>query len=494
MQYTYVIGYNNTPLMPTTRSKHVRELINQGLAKVVCITPFTIQLTYQVIEPIQHVVLGIDPGRTNIGIAAIKANSECVFRAHADTNNKNVTKRMKNRKAERQMRRQHRREKKRRRAVDRKTRKAEKFKRLLPGCDTPIECHDIRNKEARFNNRKRPSGWLTPTARQLVNVTISLIERMRKILPINMISIEINKFCFALMDDPSITGLDFQNGPLKGFDNVESAVRAYQNGKCLMCGCDHIDHIHHIVPRHLGGSDTLPNRTGLCSKCHDKVHKDEKAEAELKKLKAGMNKKYGALSVLNQALPFIVKEIYNLGLNVVFTYGNETHAIREMYDLPKTHSADAYVIACNGTNKEPQTALPDEYELQHFRRHDRAAINTHNYNREYYSGEKKVCTNRHKATEQKTDSLEEYRAKHTEQEISRLTVKKHKPEYKTKKEYSAGSVFKHNGKTYALQKYESTAANKDGSRRPQTCIDTQGNKHPFLKAKFILHNGGWMYA
>ena len=54
-----------------------------------------------------------------------------------------------------------------------------------------------------------------------------------------------------------------------------------------------------------------------------------------------------------------------------------------------------------------------------------------NVTRKYYDiNNKLVATNRHKAIEQKADSLEEYRAAHGEKAVSQLTVKSHLPAYK----------------------------------------------------------------
>ena len=58
--------------MPTTRSGRVRHLLNRKQARVVGMNPFTIQLLYEVGNYTQDIILGIDPGRTNIGITAVK--------------------------------------------------------------------------------------------------------------------------------------------------------------------------------------------------------------------------------------------------------------------------------------------------------------------------------------------------------------------------------------------------------------------------------------
>ena len=89
---------------------------------------------------------------------------------------------------------------------------------------------------------------------------------------------------------------------------MNAAIEDLQDGHCLMCNSP-IEHRHHIVPRNMQGSNTIGNIAGLCCKCHERVHKDARFEDRLKKKKAGLNKRYAAVSVLNQAIPFICKRL-----------------------------------------------------------------------------------------------------------------------------------------------------------------------------------------
>jgi hypothetical protein len=41
---------------------------------------------------------------------------------------------------------------------------------------------------------------------------------------------------------------------------------------CAVCNRRHGVQVHHIVPRHLGGSDDASNAIPLCPNCHDEVH------------------------------------------------------------------------------------------------------------------------------------------------------------------------------------------------------------------------------
>lgn len=98
MSTIYVLNKDGKPLMPTTRGGHVRHLLKEQKARVVASKPFTIQLLYETNDVVQLLYLGIDPGRTNIGVAVVKADGTAVFTAHLETRNREIPKLMKKRK------------------------------------------------------------------------------------------------------------------------------------------------------------------------------------------------------------------------------------------------------------------------------------------------------------------------------------------------------------------------------------------------------------
>lgn len=105
MSTVYVLNKDGKPLMPTARCGHVRHLLKEQKARVVTSKPFTIQLLYETDDVVQPLYLGIDPGRTNIGVAVVKADGTAVFTAHLETRNKEIPKLMKKRKDSRRARR-----------------------------------------------------------------------------------------------------------------------------------------------------------------------------------------------------------------------------------------------------------------------------------------------------------------------------------------------------------------------------------------------------
>ena len=490
MAVVYVLSASGKPLMPTTRCGHVRILLKEKKARVVERKPFTIQLAYETEEVTQPLYLGIDPGRTNIGAAVVREDGECVFTAQLTTRNKDIPKLMKARKQYRMAhRRLKRRCKRQRRAkVAGTTSPKEVIERILPGCEEPIHCKGIRNKEARFNNRKRPAGWLTPTANHLLLTHLNLVKKLQKFLPITDVALEINRFAFMAMDNPHIQRWQYQRGPLYGKGSVENAVYAAQDGHCLFCE-NSINHYHHVVPRRKNGSETLENRVGLCEEHHRLVHTEEAWESKLVAKKAGMNKKYHALSVLNQIIPSLTEQLAELFPQHAFvTTGQDTYYFRDDHGIQKDHYLDAYCIACSVLSNARKVASPKgrPYDIRQFRRHDRQACHKSNIERKYIDTSGKVVAfNRNKAMGQKTDSLVEYRANHSEAEISQLLVKAHFPQYKDMGRPMPGSLVLHNEKTFVL-----TASDGRHNGFVDYYIDEHGVKHSARKSKILTNNTG----
>lgn len=270
--------------------------------------PFVIQLQYKSEGITQPLYGGTDPGRTNIGEAVINGKGEVVYAAHVTSRNKEIPKLMTKRAAHRRTSRRGERLRRKRRAKKNDTTTEFPNGRKLPGYeDGVMALKDIINTESRFNNRRRPAGWLTPTARQCVRTHINMVRRICKILPITDWTLEYNRFAFMQMEDGSVRGLDFQNGRLKGYASKEDYVFALQDGRCILCGRP-IEHYHHILPKHKGGSDTPENLVGLCNACHADVHTHKQSLDRI-----GLRKRYAGTSIVNIVMPYIWKS--NITLN-----------------------------------------------------------------------------------------------------------------------------------------------------------------------------------
>lgn len=448
----YVISSTGKPLMPSRRFVHVRLLLKEGKAKVVKTKPFAIQLLYESTEYTQPLYGGTDPGRTNIGEAVLDQCGTVQYAAHVESRNKDIPKLMENRAAHRSASRRGERKRRQRRAVANGTITFPLQKqRILPGCQKPITNKFIINSEAKFLNRKRPANWLTPTTNQLVQTHLNMVKNICSILPVTDWTLEINKFAFMLMEDGTIRGVDFQNGRMKGYPDVEAYIYAIQDGKCPFCGKT-IEHYHHIKPRSEGGSNRPENLVGLCSDCHARIHKGDTEMAGLID-KLGEQKKYAALSVLNQAIPYIYQGLVEIfgEEHTHICYGWQTKEMYTKLKIPKTHSNDAICIAALGSGVVPPIQMTNPYEVKQCRRHNRAIVKAQR-ERTYKLFGETVAKNRHPRFKQEGPSLEDFvesiPAAYRQQVISVLKVTPSKRYYNTMDRDLPGTVFYYQGHRY----------------------------------------------
>ena len=502
MYKVYVQRKDGSPLDPTTRFGWVRRAIRDKRAVVISRKPFVIRLTYDVEDPVTKSYIGsTDPGRTNIGNSVIDTGlSEVVYLDKVETRNKEIPNLMGHRKAYRQASRRGERLARKRLAAKHNSVSAKlKFGRKIPGCKKIIPVKDIINTEVRFKNRKRhcntkdvlgtEKGWLTPTAKQLVQTHLNHIDQIRKLYPITGWCLEVNKFAFMLMEDGSVKGIDFQNGRLKGYKNAREYVFALQEGKCAECGAPIFD-VHHIVPRHEDGSDTPDNLIGLCDECHHKVH-----IGELDIDKVGLKQKYGALSVLNQAIPYIFTGlIERFGEENVYTCtGKETYAIRSILNLPKDHDIDSVAIASASFGLEPKFGKEEKFSVMQFRRQNRAIIQ-HMTERTYKLDGEKVARNRKPREEQEGLALSQWfekmvnkvGRKEAERLRSQLNVIKSKRVRNTRGRLMPGMTFLYQNKRYVM-----TGQITNGQY--YRAVGEGAKNFPAKKCKVLTKNQGLVY-
>ena len=441
--YVYVLDRKGNPLPPTKRCRHVRKLLEEGKAVPVKNNPFTIRLKYDVeYEKDQFCGYGQDPGRENPGEASSVEDGACVYLSDIRTNNKSIKSNMADRADSRRDRRRHDRQNKQRKAVHDdteiqngkddvcRTKITCKSKEVsYPGAENPVTHKIIQGKEGKFNNRKREEGWQTPSGRQLIQMHMRALENACKILPVTDFFLERNAFDFQRLENEDIKRWEYGKGPLYGYKSYKDYIWDAQHGKCLLCDKNKIDYYHHINPQKDGKYDHVSNIAGLCHECHygrHGVHNSQEAEDALRELKKGTTQKY-SVGLLNSIMPELIERASAFckekGIKFHITDGKITKETREKYDLPKDHCIDAYAISLAGREDVANISLPDVIHMQRrFKKksgNNIAALNK----REYWFEGKCVAKNRHKATDQKEDSLEEYMEEyaktHTEKECRR---------------------------------------------------------------------------
>ena len=439
---TYVVDRKGNPLMPTKNSCKVRHLLEKGKAVAICNEPFTIRLKYDVPGYIQKVYEGIDTGRENIGDACSLENGENILLVDVKTNNKSIKQNMQDRAGFRRERRRHNRQSKQRKAKHddtemkngdddtvRTKHSCKSRKVSYPGADNPVTHKVIQGKEGKFNNRKRPEGWITPSARQLVFLTLEEIKQTAKILPVRELHIERVSFDFQKLENENIRAWEYSKGPLYGYKSYKDYINEQQHGRCLLCGKPHIDYYHHINQQKDGKYDHVSNIAGLCEDCHYGpygVHQDAEAEALLREVKEGAKQRY-QVGLLNSVMPMLIEKVTSYcnakGIKLVITDGKTTSDTRKQYNLDKDHCIDAYAISLAGRDIETAEPMDTIFMKRRFKKKSKNKVSSRG-KRIYKLNGKIVACNRHKATDQKEDSLEEFMAKyalsHSEKECRKV--------------------------------------------------------------------------
>ena len=152
----YVLNQNGSPLMPTERHGKVRRMLRDGMAHVVRLVPFTIQLNYSAGEITQEVSLGIDA----ILVMQVEERNDIVELIAT-------------------------------RRESRRTRRSRK----------------LRYRPSRFDNRCRKEGWMAPSSEYRISAHLRMIRFVCSILPISKTTIEVAQFDSQKIKNDKISGV-----------------------------------------------------------------------------------------------------------------------------------------------------------------------------------------------------------------------------------------------------------------------------------------------
>lgn len=307
----YVLNKQGKPIMPCKEAK-ARKLLKQNKAQIAKYEPFTIQLLFDCENQTQEVNLGIDAGSKHIGVSAT-TEKQVLYETDIELRNDIVDKLSSRREA-------------------RRTRR-----------------NRLRYRPARFNNRvkSKHKGWLAPSVEQKINTHIQAIKHLYEILPITKLIIETAQFDIQKINNPEISGEEYQQGEQLGFWNVRQYVFYRDNYECQCChgkSKDNILNVHHIESRKTGGN--APNNLiTLCETCHKAYHKGE-IQLNFKRKKSYRDSAF--MGIMRKTLFNRLRKVYP---NVYETYGYITKSTRIENGLPKEHYVDARCISGNPNAK-----------------------------------------------------------------------------------------------------------------------------------------------
>jgi hypothetical protein len=185
MNNVFVLDTQKQPLKPVHPGR-ARILLTSGKAAVFKRYPFTIILKTVSEKPeVPLLRIKIDPGSQTTGIALVNdVSGEVVFAAGLVHRGDAIKKALNQRRAVRRGRRQ------------RKT----------------------RYRKPRFNNRRRKGEGIAPSLESRVANVLTWTQRLLRLCPISALSLELVKFDLQQMDNSEISGVEYRQGSLFGYE------------------------------------------------------------------------------------------------------------------------------------------------------------------------------------------------------------------------------------------------------------------------------------
>ncbi len=214
-----------------------------------------------------------------------------------------------------------------------------------------------RYRKPKFDNRRRPKGWLAPSLMSRVDNLVTWVNRLRRLCPITAMSMELVKFDTQAMENPDSEGCAYQQGTLAGYE-----IRAYLLEKwgriCAYCSKQNIPlQVEHLVPRAKGGSNRVSNLCLACEACNTakgtqdlRVFLAQQPDL-LAKILAQTKAPLLDAAAVNATRWKLYHRLEATGLPVECGSGGLTKFSRTARGLSKTHWLDA---ACVGKST-PQT-------------------------------------------------------------------------------------------------------------------------------------------
>jgi N6-L-threonylcarbamoyladenine synthase len=214
-------------------------------------------------------------------------------------------------------------------------------------------------------NRKNRVGTLPPSVQNKVDAHVKVIGRVCALLPITSVTIETAQFDVQKIKKPEIQGVEYQQGPQLGFENVKAYVLFRDGHKCQRCkgkSKDKYLRVHHIESRKTGG-DSPDNLITLCKTCHEIIHR----EGLTKTFKRPASfRDAGQMTIMRKFVFIALKTLYP---EVKETYGYVTKYTRVKHGLEKSHTVDARCISGNPSASAGEYFLIKQMRKQNRRLH-----------------------------------------------------------------------------------------------------------------------------
>jgi len=184
-----------------------------------------------------------------------------------------------------------------------------------------------------------------------VETTLTWAKKLTKFAPINKIVQELVRFDLQQLENPEISGFEYQQGTLFGYEFREYLLNKWDR-KCAYCGVENVPlQVEHIHPKTQGGTNRISNLCLACEKCNLKKGAQNieqflaKKPEVLKRILSQVKRPLKDATAVNSTRWALFNRLKETGLPVSTGSGGLTKFNRPRLNLPKTHWIDA---ACVG--------------------------------------------------------------------------------------------------------------------------------------------------
>ena len=321
MSKVFVLDTNKHPIEPVHPGR-ARMLLSHGKAAVFTRYPFTIILKCAVKSPVvESLRIKLDPGSKITGIAIVNDTSgEVVFAAELTHRGEAIKKRLESRRGVRRGRRQ----------------------------------RHTRYRQPRFDNRRnKKRGWIAPSLESRVCNVVTWVKRLIRVCPINALSQELVKFDMQAMQNPEISGVEYQQGTLYGYEVREYLLEKWGR-HCAYCGKTAVPlEVEHINPRSKSRDDRVCNLTLACEPCNNKKGNQDirvflaKIPDVLERILAQAKAPLKDAAAVNATRWILYEQLKALGVPVECSSGGRTKYNRVTRGLEKAHWLDASCVGAS---------------------------------------------------------------------------------------------------------------------------------------------------
>ena len=210
---------------------------------------------------------------------------------------------------------------------------------------------NLRYRKAKFDHRTRPEGWLPPSLQSRVDNIKAWVKKLLYLCPITKISYENCKFDTQLMRDAEISGIEYQQGTLTGYNVREYILEKFER-KCTYCGKKDIPlEVEHIVPKSRGGTDRVDNLCLACRPCNERKGTKTAKEFGYPKIHEQVKKTLKDCAIVNATRWKVYDLLTYTGYDVECGSGALTKMNRTRLGIAKDHHLDACCIGASTPDK-----------------------------------------------------------------------------------------------------------------------------------------------